>query len=265
MSYQDFLRKFSTTYPEYSTDFDNGSNSFGQFDYKYVYPNYLVVLEKLKDTKHNELRTSVVDAKYAQFRANKFVTELILNIVTFEEMHSVTSYYYSEKTFYKVGEVVVPSSYDENIENIDSFGISYFKSYEGAFYYGFPTVEFTLDVTFLSNTPCVIKRWYPNGSLQFYGQYVNNQLYGPCIWYFDRQSKDSPLIISKSGTYCLSNQKNTLYVCSGVWKHFYESGQIQKIETFDGTGVLNGYVAEYDTNGNITEYEYSPKRGRICL
>ncbi len=89
MSYQDFLTKFSRTYPEYTINVID-EKKVDQFDYKYIYPNYFVVLEKLNDTKHNEARSNVVNNNYAQFRANKFVTELILNMVTFEEVESVT-------------------------------------------------------------------------------------------------------------------------------------------------------------------------------
>ncbi len=145
----------------------------------------------------------------------------------------------------------------ENIENVDSFGISYFKSHEAAFNYGCMTAEFKL------THPSLVKLWYPSGSLEFEGQHVCGQLYGDCKWYYDRNTENYPLIVSRSGSYNFNNSGNSRTV--GVWRTFYETGKPHKIETFDNTGVLNGYGAEYNKFGEIQEYEYCSRKGKLLF
>lgn len=105
---------------------------------------WLVIMKKLDTTKTNEDRKAVVDANYAKFRANELQVIKIINITTPEtERTQITNDFEGIKLMYKVGEIVKPNSYNDDINEICSNGIHYFKTLESAYYYENELSDFT--------------------------------------------------------------------------------------------------------------------------
>jgi hypothetical protein len=108
---------------------------------------WLVVLEKLSDTRTNEKRRGIHDSKFAKFRADKLKVIEIFDVNNLNvDRKSITNVYtdnkyegYDDVIFHKivytVGDIVYPDFYDEAIENVCSNGIHYFKSFDTAFSY----------------------------------------------------------------------------------------------------------------------------------
>lgn len=106
---------------------------------------WLVIMQKLKDTKTNEKRDDIKDIKYAKCRANKLK---VIGIIDIDNPNVTSSCIVNEyidnfssnierklKTTYTVNEIVEPDKYDEDINNVCSSGIHYFKTLERAYYY----------------------------------------------------------------------------------------------------------------------------------
>jgi hypothetical protein len=107
-----------------------------EYVYKSCY-NYIVVLLKLADTKTNESRSKITNPLYAKYRANKL--KVIAIVHKFDPTKLITevenSSYERNKVIYKVGKILEISDYDDDLENVCSTGIHYFKTVEPAFYY----------------------------------------------------------------------------------------------------------------------------------
>lgn len=117
-------------------------------DEKYVYKlcynftgsnckrEWLVVLEKLYYTRTNEKRSNVVDASCAKFRADVLQVVEIINVndpkITTNKILNTYDYVIVK---YEVGESVVANKYDDDVDNICSGGIHYFKSFLPAYYF----------------------------------------------------------------------------------------------------------------------------------
>src|SRR5271170_5380155 len=104
---------------------------------KYKTVKWFVVLQKLPDTKTNECRKDVVDKNYAKFRADKLRVVKIINT----NKPTLTKKYITHrgpnmvKTKYVVNKIVESNEYDDNIDNVYSNGIHYFKTLLPAYYY----------------------------------------------------------------------------------------------------------------------------------
>lgn len=131
---------------------------------------WFVVLSKLKQTKTNEDRKSVVDTKCAMYRANKLKVIDILNVNDFElkrkkivnaflDVHIGYSY-----AIYEVGKIVRANSFDNDIGNVSSCGIHYYKSIDLAYFHlripeKYEGVAFCCDI----NGAMLWKAFYLNG------------------------------------------------------------------------------------------------------
>src|SRR5438128_5301429 len=105
------------------------------FVFKSCQNDYIVVLQKLDDSKTNEHRKDVVDARYAKFRADRLIVVRIYNKCNGEEIQTITNSVYSKKTItYTCNEIVEVTDYDEDINKVCSSGIHYFKTEEAAKY-----------------------------------------------------------------------------------------------------------------------------------
>lgn len=105
------------------------------FLFKSCERNWIVVLEKLPDTKTNESR-HVFDERYAKYRANKLKVVLIFNKHSPKETKSeiYNSVFEKKKLLYKSGEIVEADSFDTFFDNVVTNGIHYFKTLEPAFH-----------------------------------------------------------------------------------------------------------------------------------
>lgn len=102
---------------------------------------WLVIMQKLNISKTNEDRTGVVNKDHVKFRANKLeVVEIIdINDPSINKDIIVSEYYMNGstilKSIYRVGNIIEPHSYNENINSICAEGIHYFKTPLTAYYY----------------------------------------------------------------------------------------------------------------------------------
>ena len=90
----------------------------------------------LNDTITNESRTNVIDHIYAKFRGNQFLVIDIINKFDINKhIGEIQNSTYTHNIIkYKKGEMVKSNSFDENLNNVCSNGIHYFKSIEPALF-----------------------------------------------------------------------------------------------------------------------------------
>jgi len=114
--------------------------------------DFIVQMHKMDDTKDNESRIGVVDARYAKFRANKLLVLKIYDSLHckfvdahFHRAQFFTKYIFNRDTAiieYKVGQIAIPNGFDEDENEICAKGIHYFNTLFGAFCYGFDHIVY---------------------------------------------------------------------------------------------------------------------------
>jgi hypothetical protein len=148
---------------------------------KYVYKscgNYVVVLEKLNDTRTNESRSDIADSKYAKYRANKLKTILIINkFDPLDVIVEIQNSSYKEKKVYKTGEIIEIDEYDYNLEKVCSTGIHYFKTIEQSFFW--ELLGFNLTYTGKKIG------WHENGTKSSEGEYKEGKREGKWIYWYE--------------------------------------------------------------------------------
>jgi len=249
-------------------------------DPKYVYKqckNYLVsknfrkwliVLEKLEDTKTNEDRKDIADKRYAKYRANKLKVVKIFDINNFNEIinHIVNVHiqfsYGNEAdgeivTQYKEGEIVYPNKYDEDIDNVCSSGIHYFKEIDAAYLYDEIPNSYTgnchswYDNGQISQSiSCVdgiitgkLTTWYIDGQITYEGEFLQGEQTGKAIQWQANGKK------SYEGYY-LNGLK------SGKWTFWHENDEKEREGSFlEGNKI--GIWTSWGKDGRIgCEGEY---------
>ena len=100
----------------------------------------LVTMKKPQlDFACNESRSGVVNKECAKFRCNGLLVVSIFDLVLKIELHSIIhkTKVMSRRivTEYKVGSIVKPHDFDENLNNICSSGIHYFLTRKAAEWY----------------------------------------------------------------------------------------------------------------------------------
>ncbi len=133
--------------------------------------NYIITLciPSTTTIKTTLLRNNVVNENYAKYRTNCANVLEIKEKDTGELIQSIASDY-DPNFIYKIN-TFLQSEYDDDIDNIHSTGIHFFKSYEAAFYYN-------RDCFFKTHGIKLIKRWLDDGRLdwQFYIELYPNQV-----------------------------------------------------------------------------------------
>lgn len=100
---------------------------------------WIVIMQKLKETKTNEERKRVYEKMLAKFRADKLKVIEIFNAIDPDETTTMIVNRFNKKTLtYEVGKIVEADKYDENIDKVCSGGVHYFKSLDAAFYFNRP-------------------------------------------------------------------------------------------------------------------------------
>jgi hypothetical protein len=115
LEFKDTTNEIMKTYVKYIND--------PTYVYKKCRNNLIVVLKKLETTITNENRF-VNDPKYAKFRANELKVEFIFSLLHASTMYLKAESIYSRDFKYVVDQVV-KSDFDEEINNISSYGIHY--------------------------------------------------------------------------------------------------------------------------------------------
>ncbi len=202
--------------------------------------NSIVTLELLNDSVTNEKRKWVVDADHAKFRCNKAKVIDITNVKTGELMEGDLSIYFASFT-YPLGEEVNVTYFDENLDDVCTGGIHYFKTKEAAFswFYSqqdeyFPDGKQT---TWYENGQKKIEQtfkgglrdgkrisWYENGHKSYECTYKNGEKDGKWTqWHYNGNKLSE-------GTY-KDGYKN------GKWTEWWDNGQIKFEETYNG-GII---------------------------
>lgn len=187
-------------------------NNEGGIVYSKFPKEWLVIMTETKGTINNEHRSGVIDKNFAKFRANMMEVVAIINInkpdLTIDSVKNVfEDMDYQEVLEYKVGHIVKCNKYDENIENICSGGVHYYKSLVPAFYYKRYHSKYTgsvmawhdnglqrLDERYILGFNDGIKTvWHSNGKLELVCSYINGVKNGKyTTWQWDGE-KDTDL------------------------------------------------------------------------
>lgn len=124
-------------------------------------------------TKTNEGRKNVINKHYAKFRADKLKVIKIINIfdVNYEKDYIVTKYKEYPEIEYKIGNIVESKTYDDNIDNIRSGGIHYYKTISAAYFFRRVPDDYTGSWF----------TWYDDGKQKSFSSYSNGS-----TWYFSR-------------------------------------------------------------------------------
>jgi len=101
--------------------------------------DFIVQMKRMQDTKDNEMRAKVVDARYAKFRANKLMVMRILdtlsNVFVDSIKHSYKHIYGDIPIEYRVGKIALPNGFEDNVDIICAEGIHYFNTLFAAYCY----------------------------------------------------------------------------------------------------------------------------------
>lgn len=185
------------------------NSSITNYVYKSCKKNWIIVMLPCKDTITNENRNNICDKNKAKYRASHLLVVMIFNKLDPSKIiYSIETKFSSNKisTSYEVGKNVYPDKFDDNLDNICSSGIHYFKSLERAFYYEIPDDyqgKYIIwydngnkrEETFIiiNNNKLIFngiyKKWYENGNLEEIGNYEMDELDGECICYYNNGNK----------------------------------------------------------------------------
>jgi hypothetical protein len=169
-------------YKEAKTKMDSLISSIKTIHSKYITnPNYvykscqkkwIIIMKKLPHTLTNENRIQIYNRKFALYRGDSFIIELI-----FDKFNPTkTCDFLSEqiKRDYYVDfvpkEVVQVFGFDTNIDIIYAKGIHYYKSIEPAFYQGLEQCKIILNGIYMS--------WYNNGTKDSEYNYKDGKIDG---------------------------------------------------------------------------------------
>ncbi len=125
------LNKIKQIYEEYIND--------NSYVYKNCQNEYIIIMKKLDDTKTNESRYGITDFNNAKFRADKLLVVLIFKInQPKEQIEFFVNKFRNSEIRYQKGEIVLPDEFDDDLDEVCSNGIHYFKTIDRAFYYTMP-------------------------------------------------------------------------------------------------------------------------------
>jgi hypothetical protein len=125
---------------------------------------WFVVMKKTAETKTNENRSDVFDKDHANFRANKLIVIEIMNVDNPSiKKDFIINKYDTIETKYEVGKDIIPDKYDDDIKNVCSNGIHYFKTPITAYYHRSVPYNYTGHWI----------EWYMDGQRYEDGEYEN--------------------------------------------------------------------------------------------
>jgi len=142
--------------------------------------NSIVILELLKDSVTNEKRDGIVDDKYAKFRCDKAKVINITYVKTGETMENDNSIFNNSFRYFS-GEIV-ETCFNENMNEVCTDGIHYFKTEEAAVSWFYKQ-----DDRFPPDGKCEV--WYENGQKDSEGTFKNGKLDGKLIGWYENGQK----------------------------------------------------------------------------
>jgi antitoxin component YwqK of YwqJK toxin-antitoxin module len=205
-------------------------------DPSYVYKyceGHLVVMQKTEDTLTNESRSGVADPMYAKYRASELMVVRIIRVdhfdPTIDEIINFSRFEnYATRMLYQVGTIARPDGFDQNLENVCSNGVHYFKSLERAFYYGHYTMRYQITGQWVG--------WGDSGLMTDQSYYVFGRMSG-------RSKKWCDGILVRCANYVDGS-------LDGEMKTYYNDGTVHMISNYK-LGYLDGPSVEYLPCGTI--------------
>jgi hypothetical protein len=193
---------------------------------------WIVVLKKTENTLTNEARADIRDENHAKFRGSEFMVMNIINKFDNRKrantLHSSGMSMLLTPILYEIGEIAIPHEYDNDINNVCSCGIHYFKDPESAYYYELYYEN--------SKRNGLYREWHHSGQLAIEYTYTHGYENGLCKeWWENGQ-------ISIECTYNYG-------VLDGSYREWYENGQIEIDRTYKD-GEIDGSYREWDENGS---------------
>lgn len=225
---------------------------------KYSLRNWIVVMKKCSHTITNEDRKDIVDKNHAKFRANKLMVVKIFNVNSGTCVEYVVNVYmYSKPLRYEVGRVVECDKFDNNIDNVCSGGIHYFKTLITAYYY-------------CCNQICKCDgkwmEWYDNGGKKTEINYKNRVLEGMhTTWHMNgtiniqgnyKNGFKDGLWTTLCWDGCKYHENYKLGILDGLFTKWYDNGQKWTEGNFKN-GEMYGLLTVWYMNGQkCTETNY---------
>lgn len=230
---------------------------------------WIVIMKKIEDTKTNEERF-VVDKMHAKYRASELKVIEIINASNPEitkEFFTNKLHFQNKTTTYRVGCIVKPDFYNDDIKSVCSGGIHYFKTLESAFFYrNMHPINYT----------GIWLSWYDSGQKQYDGYFLNGTKTGKSIdWYENGQKcTEGDYSVGKkvgkwtswhaNGHKCyereyIDNKLNENLIDmnhiigekkTGKWTSYYENGQAESEENYINNNK-SGYSIEWYKNGKL--------------
>lgn len=191
------------------------------------YYNWIIIFEKLTDTKTNEGRAFIFDALTALYRADKLKVIDIIN--KFEDNVSVDEIINDKQKdviLYKKGEIVYAHTYDSNVDVRIGPGLYYYKSILPAYY---------LDLTLIEEGEWCC--WNLDGHISKKCYYKDGKLDGNYIeWSYDN-------ILLKECFY-----RNGML--DGYYIQWYNKNKL-RVKCFYKKGMKDGKYMKWHPNNNV--------------
>lgn len=286
------LDQLKNLYKEYVNNNDYVYKKCYNIDICNTYQNdkdireWLVILKKLDDTRTNEERKSVSNKLFAKHRADKLLVVAIINVNDLSsEPTSITNKYRDITTVYEVGKITYSESFDQNVANICSNGIHYFRKIDRAYFYEeIPKSFFGVGLNWYSSgnikTICEIKiventstgskvqirdgtcsKFFRNGVREYMVSFIDDKKSGVWMsWYKDGSLKDTGEFKydKKIGKWTIRSKYDSkdegIYINdlkNGVWTRWNYSS---KDENFEQYKIEEGEYLNGEKNGTWTRW-----------
>jgi antitoxin component YwqK of YwqJK toxin-antitoxin module len=212
------------------------------------YHEYIVVMEKCKDTITNEDRKDIVDKNYAKYRANKLNVVEIFSVINLSSKDYVVNSWSDSKLLrYEIGKIVECDKFDENLDKVCSGGIHYFKTIIPAYYHCAKPEK----------GHSKYMDWYENGRQKYEINYYNGILNG----FWKTWNNNDGKSLSVEGEYQCGKR-------IGKWIERYRGGQIKshsiyKYEKLEYEKIVCEYTEYYENDQKRRQgvYENNKKVG----
>jgi antitoxin component YwqK of YwqJK toxin-antitoxin module len=181
---------------------------------------YMIILQKLPDTKTNELRNMIANQEFAKFRASHLKVLKIFNIEIPEIEYDSCINSTRKNLDYKKNEIVYPDEFDNDLNRVCTTGIHYFKSIDAAFYYMIP-----------ENYTGTHYEYDDYGRRVSETHYINGIMDGKIVTWFTGTEQ-----IRMKGQYFKGEPE-------GIWNYYTSQGKQDSMEKY-----VNGRKVEFRVN-----------------
>jgi len=217
--------------------------------YKKAAGGYIVKLQILG--KNNEKRENISDQIHAKYRCSKVKVLDIFHYINGEKTNSVAGLYDPDFTY--ILNQTIETDFDENLENVCSTGIHYFKTLEQAKYWYFSPSSYNYTGDY--------KEWDDQGNIILYCFYKNAKYHG--------EYKELDIFSKTLNTHCFYKDGELHGECK-EWDHkgrlithcVYKDGKLHgEYKQYNKRGIL--IRDSFYKNGNLMFESETPLKNRI--